>query len=117
MSRKLKADDTGRHCRAWPHKGAKKLLPKAVSELRAPDLPPKLADPKPITTTSLAKDQGLDKILKKLDNGGGLDALLSCGGLDDLQHSYFNLLPFMITYHPKPGMVSTLYNMAGSLQT
>ena len=37
-------------------KGQNKLLSKAVSELKAPDLPPKLTDPKPITTTSLAKD-------------------------------------------------------------
>ena len=40
-------------------------------------------DTKAITTTSLAKDQGLDQILTKLDDGGGLDAI-SCGGLDDL---------------------------------
>ena len=54
---------------------------------RAPDLTPKPSDTKPITATSLAKDQRLDEILKKLDNGGGLDALLSCEGLGDLQQS------------------------------
>ena len=58
-------------------KGQNKLLSKAVSELKAPDLPPKLADPKPVTTTSLAKDQDDDDILKKLDNGGELAALLN----------------------------------------
>ena len=70
-----------------------KLISKAVNELRPPDLPPKLADTKPITTTSLAKDQGLDEILKKLDNGRGLDALLSCGRPDDLQQSLHSATP------------------------
>ena len=74
-------------------KGQNKLLSKAVSELKAPNLPPKLAGPKPITTTSLAKDQGLDEIFKKLDSGGGLDALLHGGGLDDLQHSLHSATP------------------------
>jgi len=50
-------------------------------------LTPKPADTKPITTTSLAKDQGLDDILTKLHDGGGLDELLSFGGLDDLKQS------------------------------
>ena len=62
-------------------------------ELRPPDLPPKLTDTKFITTTSLAKDQGHDEILKKLDKGGGLDALLSCGGPDDLQQSLHSATP------------------------
>ena len=57
-------------------KGQNKLLSKAVNELRAPAQPAKLTEP--ITTTSLARDQGLDEFLKKLDNGGGLDALVSC---------------------------------------
>ena len=64
-------------------KGQNKLLSKAVNELRAPVQRAKLMEP--ITTTSLAKDQGLDELLKKFDNGGGLDALVSCGGLDDSQ--------------------------------
>jgi len=59
-------------------KGQNKLLSKAVNELRAPAQPAKLTEP--ITTTSLA-DQGLDELIKKLDNGGGLDALVSCGVL------------------------------------
>ena len=50
-------------------KGKNKLLYKAVNELRAPAQPVKLTEP--IKTTSLAKDQGLDEPLKKLDNGGG----------------------------------------------
>lgn len=59
---------------------------------RAPDLPRKLVDTKAITTTSLAKDQGLDQILTKLDDGGGLDAI-SCGGLDDLKQSLHSATP------------------------
>ena len=39
----------------------------------------------PVTTTSVAQNQGLDELLKKLDDGGGLYALMACGGLDDLQ--------------------------------
>ena len=74
-------------------KGQNKLLSKAVDGLRAPDLPPKLVDTKPITTTTLMKDQGLDEILKKLDDGGGLDALLSCGGLDDVKQSLHSATP------------------------
>lgn len=62
-------------------------------ELRAPELTSKPADTKPITTTSLAKDQGLDEILKKLDDRGGLDALLSCGGLDDLKQNLPSTTP------------------------
>ena len=46
-------------------KDQNKLLSKAVSKLKASDLPPKLAEPN--TATSLAKDQGLDEILKKLE--------------------------------------------------
>lgn len=65
----------------------------------APDLPPKLAETKPITTTSLAKGQDLDEFLKKLDNGGRLDALVSCGGLDDLQQSVLSATP--VTSQPQ----------------
>lgn len=72
-------------------KGQTKLLTKAVNELKAPVQPGKLTAP--ITTTSLAKDQGLDELLKKLDNGGGLDALVSCGGLDDLPPSFDSTIP------------------------
>ncbi|KAL9970441.1 hypothetical protein ACROYT_G022817 [Oculina patagonica] len=68
-----------------------KLLTKAVNELKAPVQPGKLTAP--ITTTSLAKDQGLDELLKKLDNGGGLDALVSCGDLDDLPPSFDSTIP------------------------
>ena len=71
-------------------KGQNKLLSKAVNELRAPAQPAKLTEP--ITTTSLA-DQGLDELIKKLDNGGGLDALVSCGGLDDLPQSFHSTIP------------------------
>ena len=74
-------------------KGQNKLLAKAVIRLRGPDLPMKLVDTKLITTTSFAKDQGLDENLTKLDNGGGLDALLSCGGLDDLKQSLNSATP------------------------
>jgi len=56
-------------------KGQNKLLSKAVNEVRAPAQPAKLTEP-PITT-SLAKDQGLNEFVKKLDSGGGLDALVS----------------------------------------
>lgn len=60
---------------------------------RAPDLTPKPSDTKPITATSLAKDHGLDEILMKLDDCGGLDALLSCCGLDDLKQSLHSATP------------------------
>ena len=72
-------------------KGQNKLLSKAVNELRAPAQSAKLREP--ITTTSLAKGQGLHELLKKLDNGGGLDALVSCGGLYDLPQSFHSTIP------------------------
>ena len=72
-------------------KGQTKLLTKAVNDLKTPLQPGKLTAT--ITTTSLAKDQGLDELLKKLDHEGGLDALVSCGGLDDLPPSFDSTIP------------------------
>ena len=67
-------------------KGQTKLLAKAVTELRPKGKPVSNVVPiAPVTTTSLAQNQGLDELLKKLDDGGDLDALMACGSLDDLQ--------------------------------
>ena len=67
-------------------KGQTKFLAKAMTELRPKGKPVSNGVPiAPVTTTSLAQNQGLDELLKKLDDGGGLDALMACGGLDDLQ--------------------------------
>ena len=66
-------------------KGQAKLLVKAVTALQPKGKPlSNGGSTVPVTTTSLAKNQGLDELLKKLDDGGGLDALLACGGLDEL---------------------------------
>ena len=73
----LTQDDIAELCLT---KGQNKLLAKAVIGLSAPDLTRKPADTKPITATSLAEDQGLDKFLTKLDDSGGLDILLSSRG-------------------------------------
>ena len=67
-------------------KGQTKLLAKAVTELQPKGKPGSNGVPiTPVTTTILEQNQGLDDLLKKLDDGGGLDALMACGGLDDIQ--------------------------------
>ena len=66
-------------------KGQAKLLFKAISGLKPKQPLSKADSSKPISTTSLAKDQGLEEVLKTFEDGGELDALMACAGLDDLQ--------------------------------
>ena len=66
-------------------KGQAKLLFMTISGLKPKEHLSKADSSKPITTASLAKDQGMEEVLKKLEDGGRLDALMSCGGLDDIQ--------------------------------
>ena len=69
-------------------KGQTKLLEKVVMELQPERKPVSNGVPiRLVTTTSLTRNQGLDELLKKLDDGGGLDAHMPCGGLYDLQHN------------------------------
>lgn len=76
-----------------PHKGAKQAAGQSCDQAERSRFALKLADTKLITTTSLAKDQGLDENLTKLDDIGGLDALLSCGSLDDLKQNLNSATP------------------------
>ena len=58
-------------------KGQSKLLVKAVTALRSKRKPlGNGGSTAPLTTTSLAKNPGLNELLTKLEDGGGLDALI-----------------------------------------
>ena len=62
--------------------GQRKLLVKAITELRKGSNVTTL-DPDPVTTKSLAKDGGLDEILKKIEGIGGIDdPLLTLGATE-----------------------------------
>ena len=75
--------------------GQKRLLAAALTMLKAPSVKPDVAEP--VTTKSLAKDGGLDKILKKIERASSLEDLLLALGSTE---------PFINPLASKPSTVT-----------
>ena len=92
-------------------KGQTRLLEKAVLLFQQKEEPQSKGLPSaPITTTSLAKNQGLEELIQKLDDGGGLDALVACG---DSIHTYIRVHRLREIPNP-PGLTLTHMSTSGS---
>ena len=79
--------------------GQKRLLAAALTTLQAPSVKPDVAEP--VKTKSLAKDGGLDEILKKIEGAGSLeDSLLALGSTE----------PFINPLASKPSAITRLDN-------
>ena len=64
-------------------RGQRNLLEKAIQDLTEVITKKKVKESQqPITTSSLAKDTGLNSLLQQLENDGGLDAIIN-GAIED----------------------------------